>query len=153
MANEKRKITTVSAGGDQRVIEVDAPEGEPFVPDTNNGDFFLNDAYIKAHGPANPVRGRLVTPEQLHPAFAAARFPDRDFQFAVDPETIDTHITSEGGVRNDATDLTLEVTDVTANSQPVEHEDGSVESSDDDAKDSATQRTAARTQTQSAQKS
>jgi len=120
--NGKERRTVVSAAGVQRVIEVDAPEGEPFhAQSAANPNLYLNDAYIAAHGPANPVRGRRVLPEQLHPAFAAAR-ENSDLAGAVDPETIDTNSTANSGVQNSATDPATTETDVTADSPPTDAE-------------------------------
>jgi len=68
-----RKVVQVSAGGLQRVVEVEDLEGEAFVPDNDsNIAWIANDTYIDAHGPAEPVRGRYMYAEQTHPGIARA---------------------------------------------------------------------------------
>jgi hypothetical protein len=81
-STQEKKVTIVGAGGRQRVVSAsslgeidpklallnDGDDPEPYVAPSNN--FLTNDAYIAAHGPAEPIRGRFVAPEEQHPGIA-----------------------------------------------------------------------------------
>jgi hypothetical protein len=78
---QEEMVTIVSDGGAQvqvprsRLAETRPEmalfsEGTPVVPEPIVNPLLLNDAYVRAHGPAEPIRGRFQPPEEQHPALA-----------------------------------------------------------------------------------